>query len=186
MKLAKLGVILVGIGSSLLVSAIALAGETTVTGANGKSSTVNRNVSKDGGTTNVNRNTTYSNGQTSSSTSNFTSTGNGNYTGTTNRTNRQGETTNYQLNGQLLKENGTRQNTGTLTNSANGNQTSFNNSGSCINGACTGNRITTFPNGKTRTTALTGTRMGAGTFNGTANVTGRNGKSRTGTFQRVR
>jgi hypothetical protein len=44
----------------------------------------------------------------------------------------------------------------------------------------------TYPGGKTRNTTLSGQRTGKGEFSGTANVTGRNGRTRSGTFVRTR
>jgi len=184
-KFTKSGLnLLQGFVVSLMVISPALAGETTLTGENGKTTTVNTNRVNNGDTTTVNRNVIYPNNSTSTSTGNFTN-GNGSYTGTVDLINRNGNTNNYNLNGQITKDGNTRQNTGTIT-VINGRQTTFNNSGSCTNGTCTGDRNLTFPNSKTRNTSLTGQRLGNGTYTGTGTVTGRNGKTRSGSFSRNR
>lgn len=169
---------------SLIVVSPALAIETTVTGQNG-TTTVNTDRVKNGDTTTVNRSVIYPNNSTSISTGNFTNNGNGSYTGTVDRTNRSGNTNNYNLNGQITRDGNTRQNTGTIT-GINGRQTIFNNTGSCTNGTCTGDRNATFANGKTRNTSLTGQRLDNGTYTGTGTVTGRNGNTRSGSFTRNR
>jgi hypothetical protein len=163
----------------------AWAGTTTITGENGKSGTVETNRTKDGNTVNIDRTTTFPAGKTSTSTGSFTGTGNGNYTGNVDRTNRQGETNGYEISGQRNRNNGTVTNSGTITNE-NGKQATFDRSGTCNSGSCTGYRSVTYPGGKTRNTTLSGQRTGKGEFSGTANVTGRNGRTRSGTFVRSR
>jgi hypothetical protein len=185
-KFNSLGLhILQGFVVSLMAISPIWAGETTITGENGKTTKVNTDRVNNGDTSTVNRNVTYPNNSTSNSTGNFTNNGNGSYTGTVDRTNRAGNTNTYNLDGQITKDGNTRQNTGTIT-GTNGKQTTFNNTGSCTNGTCTGDRNLTFQNGKTRNTSLTGQRLGRGNYTGTGTVTGRNGNSRSGSFARNR
>lgn len=174
-----------GLAVSLMLISPALASETTITGEDGKTTTVNTTRVNSGNTGTVNRTVTYPNNATSTSTGNFTNDGNGGYTGTVNRTNPTGQTNTYNLNGQITKDGNTRQNTGTIT-GTNGNQSTFNNSGSCSNGACSGSRNLTFSNGKTRNTTLSGQRVERSTYSGTATVTGRNGNTRTNAVTRNR
>jgi len=162
-----------------------LAGETTITGQNGGITTVQTDRSKLGNTSTVNRTVTYPNNSTSSSNASINNNVDGNYTGTVNRTNRSGQINTYDVNGQVIRNGNSRQNTGTIT-GTNGKQSSFNNSGSCSNGVCTGDRNLTFPNGQTRNTTLNGQRLERGTFTGTGTVTGRNGNTRSGSFVRNR
>jgi hypothetical protein len=177
--------LLQGLAFSLILISPALASDTTITGEDGKITTVNTTRLNNGDTSTVNRTVTYPNNTTSNSTGSFTNNGNGNYTGTVDRTNPTGQINTYNLNGQITKDGNSRQNTGTIT-GTNGNQTTFNNSGSCNNGTCSGDRNLTFSNGKTRNTTLNGQRTGKGTYTGTATVTGRNGNTRSGTVVRNR
>jgi hypothetical protein len=186
MQFRNLGLtVLASLGLSISFASTASAGLLTITGANGKITTVQSDRTRSNGTINSSRTVTYPNGTTSSSTGVRTIDSNGNYTGTVDRTNRQGTTNNYQINGQYTKNNGSVTNTGTLT-GANGQQSTYNRTGTCVSGQCTGNSVFTYPNGQTRTTNVTGQRTGQGQFTGTGTVTGRNGKTRSGSFVRTK
>lgn len=186
MQFRNLGlIVLASLGLSISFASTASAGLLTITGANGKITTVQSDRTRSNGTGNVNRTTTYPNGTTSSSTGVWTGNGNGSYTGTVDRTNRQGTTNGYQINGQYSRVNGTGSNTGTVL-GPNGQQSTYNRTGSCANGQCTGTGVFTYPNGQTRTTNVAGQRTGQGQFTGTGTVTGRNGKTRSGSFVRTR
>lgn len=178
-------VALAGLSFSLAFGSVAIASEVILTGPNGQQTTTQTNRTRQGNTVNVNRTTTLPGGKITNSTGTYTGNGNGTYTGTVDRTNRQGETNIYQVNGQRSSGTGTRQNSGTVT-GPNGGESTFNRTGACVNGQCTGNRSVTYPNGQTRNVNMSGTRTAPGTGSGTLNVTGRNGKTRTGTFQRTR
>ncbi len=178
-------VTLASLGFSLAFGSVAAASEVVITGPNGQQTVTQTDRTRQGNTVNVNRTTTLPNGKTTTSTGTYTENGSGTYTGTVDRTNRQGETNMYQVNGQRSRENGTRQNSGTIV-GPDGGQSTFNRTGSCVNGQCTGNSTFTYPNGQTRNGNMTGTRTAPGTGSGTLNVTGRNGQTRTRTFQRTR
>jgi hypothetical protein len=177
--------ILKGLTASLMLVSPTLAGETTITGQNGGITTVQTDRSKLSNTSTVNRTVTYPNSSTSSSNGSFNNNGDGNYTGTVNRTNRSGQINTYDVNGQVVRNGNSRQNTGTIT-GTNGKQSTFNNSGSCSNGVCSGNRNLTFSNGQVRNTTFSGQRLDRGTYTGTATFTGRNGNTRSGAFVRRR
>jgi len=127
--------ILKGLVAGLMLANPALAGETTITGQNGRTTKVQTVRSKNGNTFTINRNVTYPNGNTSSSTGNFSNNGNGKYMGTLDRQNRTGQTNNYNVEGQILRNGNSLQNAGTIT-GAKGKQSTFNNSTSCSNGFC--------------------------------------------------
>jgi hypothetical protein len=173
------------LGVSLISTSAVFAGEVTITGQNGKTTTVDTNTTKNGNTLTRDRTVTYPNGQTRSSTGTYTLDGNGGYDGAVTRTNRNGQTSTVQVDGQRTRTGSTVTNTGTVT-GVNGKQTTYNHTGSCTGGNCTGSTTTTFSDGKTRTRTTTGTRDGNGGYAGTTTVTGRNGNTHTGTFQRSR
>lgn len=186
MQLRTLGlVILAGMGFNLALISPSRAGETTITGTNGKSATVQTDVNRNGNTFDVNRTTTFPGGKTTTSNGSFTTDGSGNYTGTVDRTNRKGETNTYAVEGQRDRSNGTVSNTGTIV-GPNGKQSTFDRTRSCSSGLCTGSRVLTFPSGKTRTVETTGVRAGQGNYNGTGTVTRRNGNTRSFSFHHSR
>ena len=130
----------------------------------------------------------FSNGKTSNTNGSHTYTKNGNgnstYSGDVTRTNRNGETNNYKVDGQRTRIDGTVTKSGTVT-GANGNQGTYNNTRTCNSGECTFNRNTTYPNGKTRKVNGTATLTDKGNYSGNATVTGRNGNMRSGSFTRT-
>jgi hypothetical protein len=179
---------LIALGICLGVSAISLpafAGEVTITGQNGKTTTVNTETNKDGNMVTRDRTVTYPNGQTRSSTGTYTLDSNGGYDGSVTRTNRNGQTNTFDVDGQRARTGNTVTNTGTVT-GTNGKTTTYNRTHTCTGGTCTGTNVRTFPDGKTRTTNVTGVREGGGSYSGTVTKTGRNGNTRTGTFHRTR
>jgi hypothetical protein len=178
MKLQTLSlIILTSFGIAAATTSNAWAQETTFTGPNGNKLVRQQNITPDNGTVNVNRTTSF-NGRTTSATGSFTGTGNGSYSGEANRTNAQGNTNSYRINGQINRSDGTFQNNATITGS-NGNQSTFNNTRSCNNGQCNSKRVLTYPNGQTRTYNGSATRTDSGTWTGAGSVTSRNGKERT-------
>ena len=178
---------------SLLLATPAWAGEVTrtYTGENGKTTTSTTSTSRNPENNTVNRSTTttYPNGKTTSTNSNYNYTNNGNgnstYSGDVVRTNRNGETNNYKVDGQRTRTDGTVTKSGTVT-GANGNQGTYNNTRTCSGGECTFNRNAANANGKTRQVNGTAIRTDKGSYSGNATVTGRNGNTRTGTFTRSR
>jgi hypothetical protein len=186
MQVRQFGIVaLATLGLGIGFGSVAVAGETVVTGANGNSATVETTRQRlDNGWT-MNRNTTFPNGSTSQTTGTFTGDGNGGYAGSATRTNRQGQSNTYQLEGQRSVGNGIYQNNAIVTGPA-GRQTTVNSNGTYGNGQFSGDRTVTFPDSKTRTTQIQGQRTGQGTYNGSVNVTGRNGRTRNGSFQRTR
>jgi hypothetical protein len=183
----KFGICTLALG--LLLSTPAWAGETTrtFTGQNGKTTTSTTSTTRDPENNTLNRATitTYPNGQTSSTNSNYRYNGSGSYSGDVTHTNRNGETGNYKVEGQRTRTNGTVTNTGTIT-GANGNQGTYSNNRTCASGECTFNRSATNANGQTRQVNGDATRTGKGSYSGNATVTGRNGNVRSGTFTRSR
>lgn len=182
MKLLYFSLTPIVIGLSLACSPIAHAGEVIYAGPNGGTikSTVNRQRTGDG--YNIQRNTTYPNGKTSASNGEFITDGNGGYSGFIERTNRQGETRLYQIEGQREKGNGSYSNNATIT-GPNGQQTTVNGSGTYANGQFSGQRDVIYPSGKMRSVAIEGQKTAPGSYSGTRRVTGVNGKTRGGRFQ---
>ncbi|AFY71424.1 hypothetical protein Pse7367_3176 [Thalassoporum mexicanum PCC 7367] len=179
-KLTVLTLAAVGLSLSLGGN-IAQAGETTIRGRNGRTGTINTNVNRQNNRLNYDRQITYPNGRNANSTGEFIGDRNGNYKGNVTRTNVNGKSNNYFVEGTRTRTNGTRTNDAVIT-GPNQNQATFNSSSTCNSGSCTGNRSLTYPNGKTRTTTLTGERVAPGEYSGDVNVTGRNGRTRSGEF----
>jgi len=173
------------VGFSLMFSPLVLAGQTTVTGPNGRSTTTQtqRQKTETGGTTQ--RNTTYPDGSNSATSGSWNNNGNGSYSGTVDHTNRQGNTNQYQVEGQVNRGNGSYNNNATVT-GPNGQQSTVNTNATYGNGQVNADRAVTYPSGKTRNTQVEGQRTGQGSYTGTVNTTGRNGKTRSGSFQHNR
>jgi type II secretory pathway pseudopilin PulG len=161
------------------------AGETTVTGQNGR--TINRKVNshRHNNRLHFDRQTNYPNGKTTYSTGNLTGDRDGNYTGNVTRTNVRGNSRNYFIEGTRTRDNGTRTNNAVIT-GPNNNQSTFSSTATCNNGNCTSDRTLTYPNGKTRQTNLSGQRIAPGEYRGTVNVTGQNDRTRSGNFYHQR
>ncbi|NJK35537.1 MAG: hypothetical protein HC919_11625 [Oscillatoriales cyanobacterium SM2_2_1] len=159
---------------------------TTVTGQNGDTATTNVTRIRDGNLVNVNRNTTFGNGTTTSSQRSTTINPDGSYSSAIQRTNRAGQTTPYRVNGQYSRTGNTITRTGTVTNGTTGQQGTFDKTRTCVSGTCTGTRIYTGAQGRTRTETFTSTRTAPGQRTGTVNVTRRNGSTNQVTFQTSR
>jgi len=179
-------VILAGLGFGLGLSSATQASEVVYTGKNGRSVTseVVRDRTETG--TTIQRTTTLPSGKTSRSTGTFSkTTDNGGYSGTVTHTNRNGSTTDYQIQGQRSISNGSYQNSGTVT-GFQGQQATYETTGTYGNGKISGDRTVTYPSGKTRSMELEGQRTGRGSYSGNVSHTGRTGKTRTSSFQRSR
>jgi hypothetical protein len=160
---------------------LAQAGETTITGRNGRTGMINTNVNRRNQSLDFDRTTTYPNGKTSNSIGTFTGDRNGNYTGDVTHTGVRGNSRNYFVEGKRTRNNSTVTNQATIT-GPNDNQSTFNSTRTCGNGSCTGDRLLTYPDGKTRQTNYNGQRVAPGEYSGNVNVTGRNGRIRSGNF----
>jgi len=160
----------------------------TTTYPNGKTSTGTSVITRSGNTTNFNRSTTLPNGKTTNTTgtTTYTNNGNGSFTGTATRTNRNGEVSNFTVEGQRTRTGDTVTKTGTITNTDTGKQGTFNNSRTCTGGQCSFNRNFTDAQGKNRNNTGTATRNADGNWTGNFNVTRRNGTTGTGSFTKVR
>lgn len=171
----------------LAIATPGMAQETTIIGPKGGETTtqVEREQTEDGITTE--RTTTLPNGDTTTTTGTISGDGEGGYTGTATRTNRQGETNTYEAEGQFNRTEGGYTNTGTVT-GPNGEQATYDNTGTAAgdgSGGYTRDRTVTYPDGRTRQVDIEGTRSSEGR-SGTATVTGRGGRTRSGGFQRNR
>lgn len=173
------------LGLGLFPMSAVQAGDVIIRGRGGRltQTETNRQKTEDGLL--IERTTTLPKGQTRTSSGTFNGTGDGNYNGSVTRTTRQGETYNYQVDGQRSRGDGSYQNSATITGPG-GKQTTVNTNGSYGNRRLSGDRAVTYPSGQTRTVEVNGLRRGRGRYTGTINVTGRDGQTRTGRFWRTR
>jgi hypothetical protein len=172
--------------SCIISPAVFAQSATTITGQNGGTAATNVTRTRNGNVVDVNRNTTYGNGTTSSSQRNTTFNQDGSYTSTIQRTNRAGQTTPYTVNGQYNRTGNTVTRTGTIINGTTGQQATFDKNRTCANGTCSGTRTYTGAQGRTRTESFTSTRTAPGQRTGTVNVTRRNGTTGQASFQTTR
>ncbi|MBF2098003.1 MAG: hypothetical protein IGQ88_06465 [Gloeomargaritaceae cyanobacterium C42_A2020_066] len=193
--------------TSLGLAPPVLARETVITGENGRAATVKTQRTRDnltwtrarqvegsqGRTSSRTRSLTRtgdqswnsqgqwvgSQGRTTFSTGTWTTNGQGGYTGTSTVTGPQGISRDYQVEGQFSRDPAGRswRNTATVTRSQ-GQTRTYSRATDCGNGQCT--RVRTGSTGATRTTTATGTRQ-----SGSLSVTGRQGQTRAGTYQRT-
>ncbi len=160
-------------------------GTTTLTGPDGAQATSEFEATRDGDTLSGTRTTTYPDGTTSGNTTSFTGDGEGNYSGTVTRSNRQGETNTYGIEGQRTGGDGTIENNATIT-GPNGQQSSFNRTRTGGEGSYTVESTFTGPNGQTRSKSGNFNRVEPGSWSGTKTVTNRRGTQRTFGIQRQR
>ncbi len=187
----------------------AIAGTVTVTGSKGTTTstanvtqpdntrTVNRaTTGPSGNTTNVESTYTWDNnqleverkygwpgGQTSRSQSTYQGDGQGNYTGTVNIPNRQGQTNTSNVQGRWQRTGNAWSHRGTVT-GPQGQQTGFQGQGQCANGQCHGQRTVNFGDGSQRQSTWEGQRIAPGFWEGSSQTTNRQGQTQNRTWRR--
>jgi hypothetical protein len=153
------------------------------TGPNGNTTSVDSTYTWENNQLEIERKYSWPGGQTSGSQSTYQGDGQGNYTGTVNTTNRRGQTNTYNVQGQRQRTGNAWSNQGTVT-GPQGQQTGFQRQGSCANGQCSGQRAVNFGDGSQRQGTGEGQRTAPGTWEGSGQVTNRQGQTQNRTWRR--
>jgi len=155
----------------------------TTTGPNGNTTTVDSTYTWDNNQLQIERQYGWPGGQTSSSQSTYQGDGQGNYTGTVNIPNRQGQTNTYNVQGRWQRTGNAWSNQGTVT-GPQGQEAGFQRQGLCANGQCNGQRTVNFGDGSQRQSTWEGQRTAPGTWEGSSQTTNRQGQTQNRTWRR--